>query len=518
LEPNELIKTPAQPWLVALLQPSKFIPLNVEPSQPANSRAETAAVCFVLLIVAVQLFWPPIIGLASNGDFERLMHWGKFEYVTNDSSEKYFNWVNRDFRITQSPWTAWRGFGSSEAIFVKFSAVIGDWLVRGDRFDLRVIGLIHLLAFVVGLWLLMQGWRVAMRLSPLYLLPGILLFFCDVGYTAYFNSFYSEPASLIFLLAMVGSGLAITPLEHRRLGLVLFFFSAGLFIAAKPQNFALILPLLLFCGRLFQLYRKSHQRAITVAFALTLMAAPVALNLIAPWYTNNGRYQSTFYGILKDSPDPAADLRDLGLDTKFAVLAGTTIFHTNLPLDIKGQEFQEQFYRRINHFKIARFYLTHPGRFLTKLKVTAQNGYQLRLNLGNFEQATGMPARTESHRWSVWSDFKQTCWPKSLWFLAGYCLFLLALILKAYRRSSTRERTLREFFLMLWLMMLAAFVTPMLGDGESDLVKHLFLFNALFDLSLLLLSGVVFAKLWRVAASVLQSRTHSRFNNQTQPT
>lgn len=456
-----------------------------------------------------------MVGLASNGDFERLMHWGKFEYVTTDSNEKYFNWVNRDFRITQSPWLAWRGFGSSEAIFIKLSAIIGDWLIRGDGFDLRVIGLIHLLAFGAALWLLGQGWRVAMRSSPLYLLPGILLIFCDVGYTAYFNSFYSEPASLIFLLAMVGSGLAITPLEHRRLGLVLFFLSTGLFIAAKPQNFALIPPLLLFCARLFQLYRKRHQRMVTAAFALSLVAAPVALNLIAPWYTNNGRYQSTFYGILKDSPDPAADLRDLGLDPKFAVLAGTTIFHTNLPLDIKSQEFERQFYGRINHFKIAKFYLTHPGRLLTKLQITAQNGFQLRLNLGNYEKSTGLPARTESHRWSVWSDFKQTYWPKSLWFFAGYCLLLAALLLKGYRRSSLPERTLRDFCLMLWMMMLAAFITPILGDGESDLVKHLFLFNALFDLSMLMLSGLALARLWRVAASVLQSRTLSSTTHQT---
>ncbi|MEK7830126.1 MAG: hypothetical protein AAB401_03525, partial [Acidobacteriota bacterium] len=296
----------------------------------------------------------------------------------------------------------------------------------------------------------------------------------------------------------------------------LFCLSAGLFIAAKPQNFALIPPLVLFSVRLFQLYRKQHQRVLITAFALALIAAPLVLNVIAPWYTDNGRYQSTFYGILKDSPDPAADLRDLGLDPKFAVLAGTTIFHSNLPVDINSQEFQEQFYRRINHFKIARFYLTHPMRLLTKLKLTARDGYNLRLNMGNFEKASGMPARAESHRWSVWSDFKQRHWPNSLWFFVGYCLLLAGLIVKGYRRSSSVERTLREFCLMLWLMMLAAFVTPILGDGESDLMKHLFLFNALFDLSILLLSGLALGKLWRAVNSVLESRTHQRFDHQTQ--
>jgi hypothetical protein len=144
---------------------------------------------------------------------------------------------------------------------------------------------------------------------------------------------------------------------------------------------------------------------------------------------------------------------------------------------------------------------------LAKLKLTARNGYNLRLNLGNYEKASGLPARAESHRWSLWSDFKHRYWPKSLWFFAGYCGLLLAVILKGYRRASPPGRCLREFFLMLWLMMLAAFVTPILGDGESDLTKHLFLFNALFDLSLLLLSALALAKLWRVASGVLQSRS-----------
>lgn len=482
-------------------------------STPRLSRLEATAISLVLLLVAVQLFWPPMIGLASNGDFERMMQWGKFEYATTDNEEKYFNWINRDFRIAQSPWRAWGGFGSSEAIFIKLSAVIGSLLLPGNRFDLRVIGVIHLLAFVAALWLLMRGWRAATRLSPLYLLPGLLVIFCDVGYTAYFNSFYSEPASLVFLLAMVGAGLSLVPQEHQRLGLLLFFLSAGLFIAAKPQNFALIPPLALFSVRLFQLYRKPHQRALIASFALALVAAPLALGVIAPWYTNNGRYQSTFYGILKDSPDPAADLRELGLDPKFAVLAGTTIFHANLPVDIKSREFNEEFYQRINHFKILRFYLTHPARLLAKLKLTAHDGYNLRLNLGNFEKASGLPARAESHRWSLWSDFKQKHWPKSLWFFVGYCVLLLVAILNGYRRTSPAGRTPREFCLMLWLMMLTAFITPILGDGESDLMKHLFLFNALFDLSVLLLSALALAKLWRATASVLQFCAFQRNTN-----
>ncbi len=462
----------------------------------------------VTLLVLTQLMFPPMLGIANNGDFERMMKWGGIEYVTTDFDEKYFNWINRDFRFAKSPWRAWYGFGSTEAVFVKLSAIIG-WLWPGDRFDLRILGCIHLLAFLGAFWLLMKGWRASTKHSPLFLLPAFLLVFCDLGYTAYLNSFYSEAASLIFLLATVGAGLRLASQNpKRRSSLLLFCLCAGLFIGAKPQNFTFIPALLLLCFRLAMIERGKFWRATIAAFALTLVTAAALLNVIAPWYTNNGKYQSTFYGILKDSPSPAQDLKDLGLDEKFAALANTTTFHQNLPVDIRSRNFHEEFYQRINHLKIAHFYLTHPNRFLEKLRLTAKHGFTLRTGYGNFEKASGAPPRAQAGRWSFWSDFKQNHWPKQLWLFIAYCALLFTRIVKGYREDRAGRLT-REFLLSLWLMMLVAFVTPIIGDGESDFIKHLFLFNALFDLSLALLSGLL---LWRIAgfAQTIRQARHAK--------
>jgi hypothetical protein len=438
---------------------------------------------------------PPILGLANNGDFERMMKWGGLEYITPHYDEKYFNWINRDFRFTSSPWSVWRGFGSTEAIFVKLSAIIGDWLIEGDRFDLHILGFVHVLAFIAAFWILMKGWQASTGFSPLFLLPALLLIFCDLGYTAYFNSFYSEASSLIFLIAMVGAGLKLAAQNPKQTrSLLLFCLCTGLFIGAKPQNFTFIPPIILFCFRLAMVERRKSWRAIIAAFVLTLVVAAGALNIIAPWYTNNGKYQSTFYGILKDSPDPAQDLRDLGLNEKFAVLANTTTFHQNLPVDIRSREFHEDFYQRINHLKIIGFYLTHPDRFLDKLRLTVRHGFTLRAGYGNFEKATGAPPQSEAERWSFWSGFKKSYWPKQLWLFVAYCAILLVLIVKGYREGKATRLT-REFHLMLWLMMLIAFVTPIIGDGESDFIKHLFLFNALFDLSVVFLSGFLLRRI-----------------------
>lgn len=459
-------------------------------------RAEIFCVVCLTLLILLQLFRPPMLGIASNGDFERLMKWGGLAYATSSYEEKYFGWVNREFRFETDPWRGRLGFPSSEALFIKPAAILSYGFFSREHFDLRWLGLAHLLGYAAALWLLLRGWATATGRTAFWLLPGLLFLFCDLGYTAYFNSFYSEPATLIFLFAMTGAGLRLAA-RNGVWDVLLFCLLAGLFIAAKPQLFPLIPLVLLYAGSIALRNSDRRVRATLAAFSLLLLLAVVSFNFIVPKYARNGRYHSVFYGLLKDSRAPAQDLIDLGLDPKFAVLADTTIFDADLPIDIASAEFRHSFYDHITHLKILRYYLTHPTRLLAKLNVSAQNAYSLRLPYaGNYEKASGMPAQAKASRWARWSEFKERRWPKSFAFLVVYCGGLLLLILSGYRTATLEGKRVREFLLLLWAMLPIAFVTPILGDGESDLVRHLFLFNALFDLSLLFLSAWGMNRVW----------------------
>ena len=90
------------------------------------TRAEAPILVLTSALVLGQLMWPPLVGQANNGDFERLMRWGQIRYITQDYDEKYFAWVNHEFRIAGNPWLGY-GFPSSEAVFIKLSAIAGDW-------------------------------------------------------------------------------------------------------------------------------------------------------------------------------------------------------------------------------------------------------------------------------------------------------------------------------------------------------------------------------------------------------
>jgi hypothetical protein len=436
--------------------------------------------------------FPPLVGLADSGDFERMLPWGALQYPPMAANDKYFGWVVGKFGFAGDPLWAVGAYPSSEAIFVKLSAWACS-LWQEAYFDVRWLGALHALAFLAAAALLAAGWGKAARLSSGALLPGFLLLFCDIGYGAYFNSFYSEAASLIFMLAAVGAGLWLTAQARPTVAaLVLFFGLALLLVSAKAQNMTLAAPLLLFASLLWRCRTDGPWRLALLGSSVALLGAVGLQYASNPSYmTEANKYSAVFYGILKDSPQPAEDLRALGLSPDLAVLAGTHIFMPKLPVDVHSAEFHRRFFERIDHFKILRFYVTHPGRLLAKLQVAAGRSQILRPDyLGNFEKSSGMPAGAHATRWNIWSEVKRLYVPRSLAFLAAYFGVLGVWLLRERRRTGGRfPRSTLEFLGILWLMAVAAFMTPILGDGEADIEKHLFLFNALFDLSLLLISG-----------------------------
>jgi len=466
-------------------------------------RAEGLALVLVGAFAFALIVYPPMVGLADNGDFFRLMYWGKFEYLPQTDEDRYVGWIHREFQITKNPLLSWRGYPSSEAIFVKASAILAMFWPGGHRFDLRLLGLVHTIGFAAGCWLLLKGWRAGARLHPVLLFAGLILIFCDIGYLSYFHSFYGEPASLAFLFGLIGTGLLLVSDDASpRWLLVLFFSAAMLFTAAKPQNLAFALPLALFSTRLVG----SHRRIALWAVALIVLICAGIYLVIPRAMKQANLYNSTFNGLLKWTPAPEAALRELGLDERLATLTGSNYFMHDLAIDTRSDEFQSAFYARMSRFKVIGYYLKHPAALGRAMSTSAQNAYTLQPTpFGNFEKSAGYPFRERATRWTFWSGFKQRHAPRSVWFTTGYLLLLCGSIGAAWRSTKGHARKLSEFYFVLWLMMVISFVTPVLGDGESDIEKHLFLYNVFFDLSLLLLAGHLF----RAAGSRLDARRRS---------
>ncbi|HOQ00759.1 MAG TPA: hypothetical protein PK604_08030 [Acetivibrio clariflavus] len=78
---------------------------------------ETITVIIVAVFLVGLLMIKPIIGVADNGDFERIMITTGLEYKTSDYNERYFNYVNREY-LSTLPFVNGVGYFSSTVIFV----------------------------------------------------------------------------------------------------------------------------------------------------------------------------------------------------------------------------------------------------------------------------------------------------------------------------------------------------------------------------------------------------------------
>jgi hypothetical protein len=462
--------------------------------------------CIFILVFTLML--RPIIGVADNGDFPRIMGSTGLQYMSGDYEERYFGYVNRLYRVGLAlPMGG--GYFSTEIFMVGAAVLLSQAVLSTGVFDIRYLSLLYSVLFCSAIFLIIRCSRRRLGAAG-WLLAGLLVFiFADIGYISYFNSLYGEAVSLVFLLLMAGSGMYLVLKDRPSLWmLAVFFTSAVFFTGAKIQNcpagiLAIFLGLRLLKLGEGRLWRRT---------AILGVSALIAVSLVSYVFVSRdikvcNKYQTVFFGILKDSPDPAGDLAELGLDPDLAVLAGTNYFMQSYPVDIRSDDFKNRLYESVDHVKIAGFYLRHPDRFVNKLEIAAQNAFKLKQGFGNYEKYEGVAYRQTADMFGLWSDFKLKVLPHSLLFVAlFYAGCFLILVFEYVRNRDTRNRLYLEIIAFIGATGLMQLVIPIIGDGEADLSKHLFLFNAAFDCMFIAAAVYLAHRLFRLANRVRAMR------------
>ncbi len=438
----------------------------------------------IVIILSVILLRRPIIGVADNGDFARIMNSTGLYYLTDDPDEIYFGYVNRLYGTGYIiPFGG--GYFSTQILLVLLAVFISGSFYDKAIFDIRHLAAIYIAIIAISAYYAVKGIRRRSFLSAVLTAILLIFIFCDTAYTSYFNSLYGEPVTLVFLLLMSAMAVAMSTEDRPSIqSLVLFGAGALFFAGAKIQNVpAGILAVLLF-ARVAALRKDKAWRAISVVSALVILfISLVGYISISGDIRICNKYQTVFFGILKGSSDPAGDLKELGLDPSYEALAGTNYFMDDYAVDIRAPEFKKMISESVSHLKVAAFYAKHPGRLMEKLETAAENGFKLNQGFGNYEKHKDTHYKQVSEVFNVWSGFKMKALPHTLLFVAAFFGVILLVLLYEYIKADNRHnRLLIEYFGFIALLGIIQFILPVIGDGEADLSKHLFLFNVCFDI------------------------------------
>ncbi|CAM3100248.1 hypothetical protein PALU110988_01385 [Paenibacillus lupini] len=460
-------------------------------------RLEWLVVIAAVVVLLPLLFLSPI-GIANNGDFYRIMLAGGIDFADTGESyhDKYFGYFHAAYHY--GPFSV--GSYISSQIVVVFAAGMIGRLMNAEQFDIRILAFLYSLLYITALYVLVKYNKERSVLFNTALIFSMSLIFLDIGYIAYFNSFFGEAVTLIFMLLTFGFALALTRVDKPSIWMqTAFFLSAVCLIGTKLQNAPIGILLLLLGLRFWKLRADQAWRRAIVAWSTILLLTTVTMYAAAPSELKHiNLYQTVFFGILKDSPDPAADLKELGLPEEFKVNAGTNFFQPDTIIKQNDPRILEAL-SSISHKDVLLYYTKHPSRFVQKLKRASENGMSIRpLYLGSYEKSAGKPYGEVSYTYSGWSAYKLKHMPNNLGFMAVFAAVYLVILGMEYvrRRRLVRQKLFLETLLVLALVGMFGFAVPVLGDGEADMGKHLFLFNVCFDM--MAVTGLLYV-VWRMS-------------------
>ena len=422
------------------------------------------------------------MGLANNGDFESVMGYVGFQYLTEVRSEKYFNYILTKFAYGPPGWFR-SGLLTSETLIAWTARFVSEPFARGGLFDLRVLGGIHALLLVAGLTLLVSATKplsLAARLAAAFLL---VFFFTDVGYAAPLNSFLSQAASLVFLLLTLGvAARTIASGRKSPASAALYFLCALLFVASKPQEVIQAPLLALFGWRLYgDGLRRLNRQPAAWAAALLCAFSLWYFRQTPPLIAEVARYHKVFMELLPNSPDPAGDLADLGLDPAWVSAAGKIAYAPTSPY--ADPAFRAAFLERFSYARLVRFYLTHPQRLASTISRGGAQALRLRHpRFGNLEHREGVAPGAKARSFAAWSDARMRLPGHPLAWLVPFFALNAAVALATRRRATAEGRRAREGIVLLVAMATAAFLVCVLANAHGDLPRHFYVFHALCDL------------------------------------
>lgn len=458
----------------------------------------------VLTALILLIYVPVTIGLADNSDFFRtisafkltpvhgITYWSAESLYRISDPASVVQYFKRIFLPVQvSP----MDYYSTQFMFTKvalFLNALAGKLVQRDPglFHLFFQTVQYIILYAFALMLFLKERWLDKPYANWVLKAVFALILLDCGYLVYFNSFFGEATTLIFLVMSFVFLLYL--LEKNKnaywvyFGLILSLF---LFSGSKSANFPstllLCVPLVYYAIK----YEKTRKKIIIcVSVAVMLAGSYGYVKLIPQWMKDDTAFQSVFFGVLYNNPSPAQAVQDLGLPRELSRYESTNAYnyqsvHHGHQKDITIQNLLGGRYSQIG---VIKYYFAHPAFFAEKLDIAAEAALPLRPTyLTNVHLPSTQADLLFEYRMNLWESLRKQFSGFASLFLCLIFILSAANVVALLRRKAGFHRILMRLALL--GAALGQFIVPIITNGNADLQKHMFLFNVHLDILIIVL-------------------------------
>ncbi|KJS86724.1 MAG: hypothetical protein JM58_06495 [Peptococcaceae bacterium BICA1-8] len=455
-------------------------------------RPSIFAIILLFLTSGYALFVPPLIGLADNGDFERIIVPNDLRHEEQRDINDYFGYFNHKYDRLQYYNEAKENIKSSHSIIVKTAMALDKKISNDGKFDIRFLAIISLAVLALSIYWIVEVIEKMVDNNKInyFLAVVAVIIFGDIGYTSYFNSFFGEAVAYPFFLLSISALLKFSQdRDSRKRYLLIYFISSFMFIGSKNQ-FALngivsfvLLALLIF----FKI--ENRTKILSAALGVLLVVFSLLMYYVIDDSINRiNKYHMMTRGVMLFEPDVQAVTKEIGLDEQFALLAETIYYDSTPVINPEDEILQTDFYSKYNLINVTFYYLKNPGAFSKIMEFGWKNSFTIRPEvLGNYERNSERDYGERTNFFSLWSYLKENHIPHSSNFAYFFILICIALAINRiieYRNKGTTEIVYYSEFVMLYVFLtgFTQLLISFIGAGDADLKKHLFMTTVSLDI------------------------------------
>lgn len=448
----------------------------------------------IFILFAVRIFFlilvPPFIGIANNGDFQRLMQSVGLDYPCDpwlpENYDTYFwRYITNDARFIEPLDTGWHQIFT---VFPQIAIFLSNKIYNGF-FDIRFLGTVNACVYLLGIKLIVNNIEQIKGGWSYVFLALTMLIFGDSYILQYFNSFYTEPGSIsgiILFWGLLWAGFTVVTGTHyifRILFLIVITIDALFVILSKQQDILLVVPVVFIVWLLLK--RFNAKILLRASWSITFVTFVVFLFLHNPGGGNIGAFNAISMDLLSRSSNPQMHLREMGfndIETEiFTQGIGGNMYSVNAPFSnqLSWDEYEHYFSRR-NELKII---LREPSIFFKMLESRSEHLFRDEPNLGNYMQDSGAAPYEKTKENRLWSNIKSAIYESNFAFYAATIFFscMLSVFGWTFDALATIPKDLFLLYSILPVSNAIRFISVLLGDSSHDDIKHFFVLNVEFD-------------------------------------